>query len=145
MSQNADAVRVMAEALRSREALEQLASGDVDLGLFDHEIEWDMSAMAGVMPADTVAIYRGHEGMLTYWRQWLEAWRDLQYEVQDVHEAGDAVLVLVRNSRFWGRHSGIVTELPPFGMVFTFRDGRVVRLRSFPDHESALKAVGLSE
>jgi ketosteroid isomerase-like protein len=71
------------------------------------------------------------------------AWSHTQYEVQDVQESGDEVVVLVRNSRFWGRHSGILTELPRFGMVFTFRDGKVVRFRNFPDHESALKAVGL--
>ena len=58
---------------------------------------------------------------------------------------GDEVVALIRNQRQWGRLSGIPTELPPFGIVYTFRDGKVVRMRAFPDHESALKAVGLEK
>ena len=54
-------------------------------------------------------------------------------------------MALIRNQRQWGRLSGIPTELPPFGIVYTFRDGKVVRMRAFPDHESALKAVGLEK
>jgi hypothetical protein len=30
-------------------------------------------------------------------------------------------------------------------MVFTFRGGKVVRWRQYPDQESALEAAGLSE
>jgi ketosteroid isomerase-like protein len=86
-----------------------------------------------------------HEGVRTYWRQWLESWRELQYEIQDVRGAGDEVVVLICNQRQWGRHSGILTEVPPYGMVFSFREGKVVRMRSFPDHESALEAAGVTE
>jgi hypothetical protein len=54
-------------------------------------------------------------------------------------------LVLIRNQRQWGRHSGIATELPPYAQVFTLRDGKLVRWRTFPTQESALEAVGLRE
>ena len=33
---------------------------------------------------DLTGVYRGHEGVRTYWRRWLQAWRDLEFEVQDV-------------------------------------------------------------
>jgi ketosteroid isomerase-like protein len=146
MSQeNVELVPVLAESLRNREVVARVASGAIDVELFDPEVEWDMSGMAGLMPSDTTGIYSGHEGVRTYWRQWLEAWGDLQYEVQDVLDAGDEVVALIRNSCFWGRHSGILTELPPFAMVFTFRNGKVVRFRAFPDHELAREAVGLGE
>jgi hypothetical protein len=49
------------------------------------------------------------------------------------------------SQRHWGRHSGILTEFPPYAQVLTLRDGEVVRWRSFPDQQSALKAVGLEE
>jgi ketosteroid isomerase-like protein len=75
----------------------------------------------------------------------LSAWRDVQFEIQDVRDAGDEVVVLIRNQRQWGRHSGIETELPPYGIVFTFRGGKVMRWSAYPDPESALEAVGLSE
>jgi ketosteroid isomerase-like protein len=55
------------------------------------------------------------------------------------------VVVLIENQRRWGRHTGIKTGLPPWAMVFTFRDGKLVRWRGFLDHSSALKAVGLAQ
>jgi ketosteroid isomerase-like protein len=149
MSQaNVEAIRALSEAYLTGEALARLVSGEVDprfVGLVDPEIEWDVSGIGEWMPSDVAEVYRGYDGVLTYWRRWLEAWRDLQSEILDVRGAGDAVVVLIHNARFWGRHSGIRTELPPFAMVYTFREGKVVRMRAFPDHESALKAVGLVE
>ena len=59
-------------------------------------------------------------------------------------DAGDHVVALIRNQRQWGRHSGIVTGMAPYGLVFTVRDGKVVRWRSYPGQEAALEAVGLS-
>ena len=49
------------------------------------------------------------------------------------------------HAREWGRHSGIVTEMPPYGLVFTIRGGKVVRWCAYPDQDSALEATGLSE
>jgi hypothetical protein len=43
-----------------------------------------------------------------------------------------------------GRHSGIWTERPPYAQVFTVRDGKLVRWRTFPDQAAALSAVGLA-
>ena len=90
-------------------------------------------------------MYHGHEGVRTYWRWWLQAWADLEFEVDDVLDAGDDVVALIRNQRQWGRRSGIVTEMPPYGLVFTIRNGKVVRWRAFSDEQAALKAAGLSE
>jgi ketosteroid isomerase-like protein len=109
--------------------------------MLDPDIEWDVSGAGAWMPADLTAVYWGHERLLTYWQHWLESWRDLQFEIQDVCGVADDVLVLIRNQRQWGRHSGILTELPPFD---TFREGKIVSMRAFPDHESALEAVGLA-
>jgi hypothetical protein len=54
-------------------------------------------------------------------------------------------MVLIRNQRQWGRHSGIRTELPPYAQVFTLRAGRLVRRRTSPDQASALAAVRLAD
>jgi ketosteroid isomerase-like protein len=141
---NVETIRAVFEATQRPEILTRLGRGEVDLGLYDPNVEWDVSGVGELIPFELGEVYRGHEGVLTYWRGWLEAWRDLQYEIQDVLDAGDEVVVLIRNQRQWGRHSGILTELPPYAQVFTFREGKVVRMRAFPNHESALKAVGLA-
>ncbi len=85
MSQaNVETIRAVTQALQNRETLALLASGDVDLELLDPDIEWDVSGLAEWMPSDLTEAYWGHEGVLTYWRGWLESWRDLQFEIQDV-------------------------------------------------------------
>jgi ketosteroid isomerase-like protein len=111
--------------------------------LYDREIEWDASRLNEGGIDDLAGVYHGHEGVRSYWRMWLSAWRDLEFDVQDVLGAGDEVVALIRNQRMWGRHSGIEVDFPPFGLVFTVRGGKVVRWRSFPDQRSALEAAGL--
>jgi ketosteroid isomerase-like protein len=128
------------------ELLEAFARRDHERAfeLYDTDIEWDATGGAEINP-DIAGVYHGHDGVRTYWRHWLSAWRDLEFELQDVLDAGDEVVALIRNQRQWGRRSGIETEVPPWGIVFTIRSGKVVRWRAFSDQVSALKAAGLSE
>ena len=74
----------------------------------------------------------GELDLRTYWRRWFDAWRDLQFDVDDVRQNGADVVVLIRNQRQWGRTTGIRTELPPYAQVFTMREGKLVRWRPFP-------------
>jgi ketosteroid isomerase-like protein len=138
MSQeNVEIVRTLAEGFQHRQH-------ERAFEFYDPEIEWDASNLEQLIP-DVAGVYRGHEGVRTYWRRWLAAWSDLHFEIQELLDAGDQVVLLVRNQRQWGRHSGIATEFPPYGIVFTIRDGKVIRWQSFPDQESALEAAGLRE
>ena len=109
------------------------------------EIEWDATNTRDVGIDDLADVYHGHQGVRTYWRRWLQAWRDLEFEVEDVRDGGDDVVALIRNQRQWGRRSGIAVDMPPYGLVFTIRDGKVVRWRNFTDQRSALEAAGLRE
>jgi ketosteroid isomerase-like protein len=135
MSQeNVEIVRALAEAFQHRQH-------ERAFDFYDAEIEWDASRA----PTDA-GVYYGHEGVRTYWRRWLSAWSDLQFEIEDVRDAGDdQVVLLIRNQRQWGRHSGIETRVPPYGLVFTLRDGKVVRWCAYPGQRSALEAAGLRE
>jgi ketosteroid isomerase-like protein len=142
--ENVETVRAVMEAYQQPEMMAALVDGELDLELADPQIEWDASRLTEMLP-DLAEIYRGHEGVRTYWRRWFGAWKDLQFEIEDVLDAGEDVVVLIRNQRQWGRHTGICTELPPYAQVFTMRDGKIVRWRTFPDQMSALKAVGLEE
>lgn len=138
MSQeNIQIVRTLAEGF-------QRGDHERAFDFYDPAIEWDASRFRERVP-DLAGVYRGHDGVRTFWRRWLSAWRDLQFEVQDVRDAGDEVVLLIRNQRQWGRQSGIAVEIPPYGYVFTFRDGKVVRVAWFPSVEAALAAAGLQE
>jgi ketosteroid isomerase-like protein len=137
MSQeNVEIVRTLAEGFQHRQH-------ERAFEFYDPEIEWDASNLRQLIP-DLAGVYHGHEGVRTYWRRWLSAWSDLRFEIQDLVDAGDEVVLLVGKQRQWGRHSGIATEFPPYGMVFTLRNGKVIRWKSYPDQESALEAAGLS-
>jgi ketosteroid isomerase-like protein len=138
MSQeNVEIVRALAEGFQQRDH-------ESAFNFYDAEIEWDASRQSLLMP-DLAGVYHGHEGVRTFWRRWLSAWKDLEFEIQDVRDGGDEIVLLIRNQRQWGRHTGIATDFPPYGMVFTVRDGKVVRHRAYPDQESALEAAGLRE
>ena len=125
-----------------RTLLEGFARRDHERALefYDPDIEWDASDGAE-LNTDLAAVYHGHDGVRAYWRAWLSAWRDLDFDLEDVLDAGDEVVALINNQRQWGRHSGIETKMPPYALVFTIRSGKVVRWRSFSDHGSARKAV----
>jgi ketosteroid isomerase-like protein len=137
MSQeNVEVVRDLLEAFASRD--HQRA-----FDFYDPDIEWDASKQGLIVDAQNV--YRGHDGVREYWREWLAAWKDIDFEVEGILDAGDDVVALIRNQRQWGRHSGIETEVPPYGLVFTFRGDKVVRRCAYQDRASALEAAGLSE
>jgi ketosteroid isomerase-like protein len=133
---NVQLVRGLAEAFQRRDH-------EWPFALYDSEIEWDASRLTERLPPDLAAVYKGHEGVRAYWRGWLSAWKDLQFDVHDVRAAGDEVVLLISNQRQWGRHSGIETEMPSAAMAFKFRGGKIVRCRLYPSHEAALEAVGL--
>jgi ketosteroid isomerase-like protein len=138
MSQeNVEIVRALAENFQHRQH-------ERAFEFYDPEIEWDASQVVDVLP-DSAGVYHGHEGVRAFWRNWLSAWSDLEFEIQDVVEAGDDVVLLIQNQRQWGRHSGLETEFPSYAMVFTFRGGKVVRQRHYLDQAEALEAAGLSE
>jgi ketosteroid isomerase-like protein len=136
MSQeNVEVVRGITEAFRRRQH-------ERAFDFYDSDIEWDASRT----PTEAAkGVYHGHDGVRAYWRDWLSAWSDIHFEVEDVRDAGDDVVLLIHNQRQWGRHSGIETQVPPYGMVFTFRSGKVIRFCAYPDQNAALEAAGLSE
>jgi ketosteroid isomerase-like protein len=110
----------------------------------DPGVEWDSTRVAEVIP-DIAGIYHGHDGVRTYWRRWLSSWRDLRFQIQDVVDAGDEVVLLVHEQHQLGHHSGIQIDLPPYAGLFEIRGGKIVRVRWYPDQESALRDAGLAE
>jgi ketosteroid isomerase-like protein len=55
----------------------------------------------------------------------------------------DRILVLVHEAGR-GRESGVAVDAP-MAMLLTFRRGRVISHREFPDRQQALSEVGLAE
>jgi hypothetical protein len=87
--------------------------------------------------------YRGLDGFVEGWREWLEPWASYRLEVEQILDAGDEVVALLQ-VRAKTKHGSVAMEHAP-GSVWTIRDGKIVRLLLFLDRKEALKTVGLSE
>jgi hypothetical protein len=116
--ENVEIVRRLAEWFQRRQHEQAFE-------FYDPEIEWDSSRRAA-LHRDNAGVYHGHDEVRAFWRDWLSAWSDLQFEIEDVVDGGEEIVLLTRNQRQWGRHSGIETEVPPYGGD---RGDRVVRVR----------------
>jgi ketosteroid isomerase-like protein len=87
--------------------------------------------------------YRGHEGYLKVLADFEEDWEGLHLVQEDVREAGDRVVATGRLVAK-GRGSGVELDVP-LGLLYEFRDGKVVRLESFSDPDEALRAAGIED
>lgn len=109
--------------------------------VYHPEIEWDASRAPWLLELGFEPLYRGHEGVRTALRSWLEAWESIEYRPVEIIDAGDDVLALVRITAR-GRASGVnVSYEHP--QVWTVDEGKVTRMRVFADRREALRAVGL--
>jgi ketosteroid isomerase-like protein len=113
-------------------------TGDLLEEIIAPDFVWDMSKFTGWPEQE---VYDGVEGARTFIRDWTDAWDEWEIEVESFHDAGEKVLVIVRQH---GRSK--TTGMPVdmlFAQVFTFRDGLETRMEMYADPAEALKAVGL--
>lgn len=85
----------------------------------------------------------GHEDLLDYWQRWFEPWSEIRWDIEEVIDAGERVLVgftIVAR----GEGSGMDVTQRSF-IVCDFRDGKVVRGGEYPMRDEALEAAGLRE
>ena len=105
---------------------------------FHPDIEW----IAGTDLVPDAAVYRGRDGVLEFWRTWLDAMDDFQLEVQEAIDAGDGRVFLLTRATGRGKDSGVPVEAT-FPHVYEIRDGKLARVRMFASREAALEALGL--
>jgi ketosteroid isomerase-like protein len=131
----------------SRESVERLrggyehfiATGDFRPDLMHPDFVWDMSTFRGWPERQT---YAGTEGAREFMADWLEAWQDWQLEVEEILDAGeDAIGVMRQRGR--SKATGLPVDMR-FAMVWTFRDGKQIRMRMYTSREEALEATGLA-
>jgi ketosteroid isomerase-like protein len=88
-------------------------------------------------------VFEGIEEMGRGFRGWLESWRDLRFELEELIPVGDRILATYHQTGT-GRASGARTELRG-GHVWTMRDGRAVRLEVHLTRAAAFEAIGLAD
>ena len=136
MSQeNVEVVRGIYEAAARRDDV-------TPFDVYAEDIVWDLSNAGRAMLLPKPG-YHGHEGVRQFWRDGLSAFREIDFEVEELIDAGDRVLAVIRE-REVGRASGAPVEVAHLA-VYTLADGKVTQLQVFDDRSKALEAAGLSE
>jgi ketosteroid isomerase-like protein len=85
--------------------------------------------------------YAGVEGFREMWLDWLQPWATYHVQVDEVIDAGDRVVVLVRDR---GRRHDMDAEVELIsGSVWKVRDARIVRVEFCGNRGEALETAGL--
>jgi ketosteroid isomerase-like protein len=125
---NGDYVREFAEAWNR---------GELDRFIDDADPDFEWIAAREHPDALT---NRGIDATAEYLRDWLQTMPDLKIEIEELVEAGDRVLAVMRMTGT-GAGSGALTEVR-MAMISTFRDGMPLRTEEFLDPEEARRALG---
>jgi ketosteroid isomerase-like protein len=115
--------------------------GDFDSALahFDPNIEWDE-------PPDNPGArkWHGRNGVERALATWMGAFEDYRYELRELIDCGDDMVLLAAWQSGRGKASGVQVSEENF-CVFTVRDGKIVRQQMFRHPDEALEAAGLQE
>jgi ketosteroid isomerase-like protein len=87
-------------------------------------------------------IFRGPSGVERSIRKWWDAWAEIAMDLEETIDLGDRV-VLAGRVQARGHDSDVTVEAP-FGGVYEFRAGKVLRVEILGSRDEALEAVGLS-
>jgi ketosteroid isomerase-like protein len=122
-----------------RHGYETFNSGDFDAALqvFDPEIEWHTY----IVPGPGGGVYRGHDGVRELWSDAKKIFGGFRNEPEEIFDAGDRVVAFVRVEGV-GVKSGIAVQAR-IAHLYTFREGKVLRVESFEDRDEALRAAGI--
>jgi ketosteroid isomerase-like protein len=104
----------------------------------DPEIEW----VEDPQRADG-HVHRGHAGVRASWERWLEGFDEYSFEIEQIFDCGDDVLVVGREEAK-GAASGAPVSSPNYA-VMTIRGGKLLRYREFYDERAARRAAGLEK
>jgi len=127
--ENVEVVRWLLETCNRRDFDAMLKTGDSEIEI--------VTLMGGT--------YRGHAGWRLLVEQMAEEVSGFQFVPEELIDVGQDRVVAVTSWVGTGRTSGIAVPGTTIGLVYTLRDGLVVRQESFRNRAEALKAVGLEE
>ena len=126
------------EIFRRAQAAYNEGDWDAALAAMDPNVEFDLTRAA-----PDGEIYRGHEGVKTFWRMLRDVFGSLRNEPEEVIDGGDRLFTRIR-LRSTGQASGAMTQDVLY-QVITLDKGRAIRVEFLRDRAEALRAAGLPE
>ena len=132
-----------------------MSAGDVELitRMYRAWNSGDIAALVDAFDADVEVrpalgaflasrVYRGHDGVATWYEETYEPWAELHAEPQRFIDAGEStVVVAALRARVRGGQVDVEAEM---AQVVTVREGKIVRLDGYEEPDAAFAAVGMS-
>jgi len=116
-----------------------------DLGALSDFCDEDFEFVSVLTAIDAEdATYRGANAWVDYFAAIDKMWEGWRVEDIRLFDAGEDRAACLFRLVGRGRLSGVRVERE-VGMAYRFREGKLWRVRSYPDPADALEAVGLSE
>jgi ketosteroid isomerase-like protein len=109
---------------------------------YDPEVEMDFSASPFADFMATAGRLQGLGEVQSTFRDWYEAFENVEADLDELIDAGEQVIV-VFTYRGRGRASGAEVEWKQMAGLWTFLEGKVVRVAWLRTREHALEAAGL--
>jgi ketosteroid isomerase-like protein len=106
---------------------------------FSEEVEVHPFLGSGLV----ASTYHGHDGLRSWFADANEPWERLDVEAEEFKQLGDGRLVIFVRAKGEGSGSRALVEAR-IVHVASFRHGKIVRLDSYADRETAVQALGLA-
>jgi ketosteroid isomerase-like protein len=125
-----------------RGQLKAFADGGLDAmaEFWDEDINWRAIENA----PDDVGEMQGPEAVRRYLGEWVAMFDNLTVVPEELLDVDEDRVIAVQHVTGRAKASGVETELR-LAVVYTVRDGKIVRGREYIDRDQALEAVGLRE
>jgi ketosteroid isomerase-like protein len=139
--QNVEKLRDFLEAWDPMADIEAFRRGETAdwWSQFDPEVNYEDT----VLPDHEGETHHGYEGVARATERWLEPFESIAVALERIVGSGER-LVSIHQVKMKARHTGIEFE-GPLAYAWTFRNAKVIHLKSFLDPDQALKTAGLSE
>ena len=114
-----------------RARFEQVAlAASIDPGI-------EIVGAGGIVNAGT---FSGLDGFVRWASAWEEAWEDSNYEIVELSEVSDDIVVGAVRVRATGRNSGVPIKAV-YGYLWEFRNGKATRFHVYETHDEALRGA----
>jgi ketosteroid isomerase-like protein len=84
--------------------------------------------------------YKGFEGFQQWIREWEEAWDEVDYDLHEMIEVGDSMVVVPAHITARGAGSGVEID-SMFGWLYEFQDEKATKFHAYPSLDDALEAA----
>ena len=92
---------------------------------YAEDVVWDAR---GAQIVGLEQVFHGHDGVRDFWRQWLEAWEEIEFEMDEPTELEDGRIEVLVRQRNRGHGTGIWIDQDPYFHRWTVVDGKVTRV-----------------